>query len=310
MQIFAGHASLPRPFGPSAVGIGIFDGVHLGHQKLLGKVVELAQADKLTSVTYTFNPHPARVLAPALAPRLIETLEVRLERIAALGVNATVVEPFTRELAAVPAEVFARQILGKELAARHVVVGADFKFGHKQSGNVALLESIGREVGYAVHPVEIERAGGIVVSSTKVREFVWAGAVRGAHLLLGRPFAITGVVVRGAGRGNKLGFATANLETHSELVPAVGVYAARANEALGTHPAVVNVGYAPTFGENKLKIEAHLLDYQGGPLYGLALQLEFIDRLRDEKRFASVEDLVAQIGLDVAQARAVLAALP
>ncbi len=306
MRIVRGSDALPQGFGPSAVGIGVFDGVHRGHQKLLGKVLELARAEKLASVAYSFDPHPAQVLNPKLAPKLLESIDVRLSRLEALGLDTAVLEPFTRALSQTSAEDFVRQILVGRIRARHVVVGQDFKFGHKQGGNVALLEQLGSELGFTVHPVELLRLDGIAVTSTKVREFVWAGAMRGATLLLGRPYQLSGIVMRGAGRGHKLGFATANLSTHAELIPARGVYAARASGPFGNYPAVVNIGYAPTFGISELKIEAHLLDYTGDPLYGQPLAVDFIDRIRDEQRFSGPEELVRQIQADVERARELL----
>lgn len=310
MQIVHGSASIDRSQGPFAVGIGIFDGVHRGHQALFRKVLALAQHAGIASLAYTFDPHPARVLNPTLAPKLIEPLETRLERLENLGVGTTLVEPFTPELAALSAETFATEVLAGRLGARHIVVGADFTFGRGRSGNVSRLAEWGQQKGFGVHPVEILHVDGIPVSSSKIREFVWAGAMRGASLLLGRPFTLTGVVLRGAKRGHRIGFPTANVHTHNEILPAVGVYAGRGSGPFGTREAVINVGYAPTFGREALKIEAHLLDFVGGELYGAALVLDFVDRIRDEIRFDSVDGLKKQIHRDVEEARRVLGDTP
>jgi riboflavin kinase/FMN adenylyltransferase len=310
MQVVRGSAAVDRSEGPFAVGIGIFDGVHRGHQTLFRKVLALAEAAGLHSMAYTFDPHPARVLNPAKAPRLIEPLEQRITRLEALGIGTLIVEPFSRDFASISAETFASEVLASRIGAQHVVVGADFTFGRGRAGTVPVLAQWGQELGFGVHPVDIVQVGGLVASSTRVREYVWAGAVRGAALILGRPFAVFGVCVRGAQRGSAMGFGTANVLVSNELRPAVGVYAGRAAGVFGTRDAVINVGFAPTFGEGELKVEVHLLDYDGGQLYGTALSVDFVDRLRDELRFDGVEALKAQIAKDVADARRVLAATP
>ena len=310
MRVVRGSGGIERSQGPFAVGIGIFDGVHRGHQALLRRVIALADHDGIQSLAFTFDPHPAQVLSPDLAPKLIEPLEQRIARLDALGIGTTLVEPFTPELAAVGAESFAADVLAGRLAARHVVVGADFTFGRGRGGNVEKLTEWGAKLGFTVHPVHILEIDGIRVSSSKIREFVWAGAMRGAALLLGRPFALMGVVQRGATRGKQLGFGTANLKPQNELLPAIGVYAARASGTFGTRDAVVNVGYAPTFGGTELKVEAHLLDYDGGPLYGTPISIDLIDRLRDEMRFHDAEELKRQIQADVAEARRILGEIP
>jgi riboflavin kinase/FMN adenylyltransferase len=304
MRVIAGTDELGGgKLGPSAVGIGVFDGVHLGHRTLLKQVEDLAADAGLESVACTFNPHPARVLNPELAPRLIQPLEERLAEIAGLGLGATVVEPFTRELAAQSADQFVARTLVGALHARHVVVGADFTFGAGQRGNVESLQHLGRQHGFHVHPVEQVRVEGIVVSSTKIREFTRNGRVRGAAMLLGRPLTLTGVAQQGKQRGSKLGFPTANVQTRNELMPAPGVYVAAATGSFGKYGAVVNVGFNPTFGDTShLKLEAHLLGYGGGPLYGEVVAVAFLDRLRDERRFESVDDLREQIRKDVEEA--------
>ena len=306
MRIVRGSADVDKASGPFAVGIGIFDGVHRGHQALIRKVLMLGEAAGLPSLIYTFDPHPARVLNPALAPKLIEPLELRLGHFESLGIGTTLIEPFTTEFASLSAETFAGDILATRVGARHVVVGTEFTFGYRRSGTVDKLAQWGQELGFGVHPVDTLRQGGVTVSSTRIREYVWAGTVRGAALLLGRPFGVTGIVLRGAQRGTELGFPTANVHTHNDLLPAVGVYACRAHGAFGSFDAVVNLGYAPTFGGNELRIEAHLPDYHGGPLYGAAMAVDFVDRIRDEMRFADVNALKAQVQRDIAEARRLL----
>lgn len=308
MRIFAGYRDIGSKDDKAAVGIGIFDGVHRGHQALLKKVVELARADRLSALAYTFHPHPAQVLNPALAPKLIEPVQSRLRRFEALGIEEAVVEPFDRKFASMQADTFVVEVLVKTLHVRHVVVGAGFTFGTKQQGNVALLEHLGQEHGFKVHAIPHVRMAGIEVSSTKVREFITGGQMSGATLLLGRPFVLIGTVVEGARRGATLGFPTANLQAQNEAVPAKGVYAAVAHGAFGTRNAVVNVGYTPTFaGNTNIKIEAHLLDYSGPSFYHTVLSLELLDRLRDEQRFDGPDALRAQIARDIAQAQVIFA---
>lgn len=310
MRVVRGSANLDQAGGPYVVGIGIFDGVHLGHQALIRKVLALSSATGLSSLAYTLDPHPMQVLRPANAPKLIEPLGVRLAHLETLGIGTTVIEPFSTEFAARSAESFAHEILAERVGARHIVVGSQFTFGHQRGGNVQKLAEWGQEIGFGVHPVETLRINTITVSSSKIREYIWAGTMRGAALLLGRPFALSGVILRGAQRGTSLGFPTANLHTHFELIPSNGVYVGCTTGEAGSFAAVINVGYTPTFGGKELKIEAHLPDYHGGPLYGAAMTIEFIDRLRDEMRFSDIEALKAQIRRDIDQARHILAEAP
>jgi riboflavin kinase/FMN adenylyltransferase len=311
MRVVSGYRRLAANTAPSpsAIGIGIFDGVHQGHRALLRQVVDLASAEGLVPTAYTFDPHPATLFRPELAPQMIEPLAVRLERLAALGIACTVVEPFDRTFAATTADAYVETILDAALGARHVVVGRGFVFGHQQRGNVALLQAMGVKHGFKAHPVDHVRFEGIEVSSTKVRALVQAGQVAGAHVLLTRPFMLTGTVVSGDRRGgSQLGFPTANMRPDNVLLPALGVYAAQAEGQFGTQAAVVNVGYNPTFGEGtQLKIEAHLPDYAGPDFYDTTFRLHFIDRIRDEMRFDGLEALMAQIQADIGAARTILA---
>lgn len=307
MQILATSRTLQKPVGPFAVGIGIFDGVHLGHQALLSKVTELAKQDVITSLAYTFNPHPARVLVPDRAPKLLEPMENRLEGFAALGLEACMVERFDQEFADFPARYFVDFILVDKLRVKHVVIGEGFTFGAEGSGTTELLEQMGKQAGYETHVIEPVRHGGEIVSSTRIRSLIEQGDVAGAAELLGRPFALSGSTRRGVNRGAKLGFPTANLKPDNETLPGKGVYAARACGAFGDYGAVVNVGYTPTFGSDELKIEAHLLGFESRPLYGAVMSLELIDKLRDEQRFDGPEALVQQINQDIEKARQIMA---
>lgn len=253
----------------------------------------------------TFDPHPARVLAPTLAPPLILSLERRAELLGQAGVGVVVVEPFTRAFAAIEAEAFATGVLAGDLHAAHVVVGYDFSFGKGRRGDATLLESLGARNGFGVSVVRRVSVHGLTCSSTKVREFALEGRIEGAEVLLGRPFELTGEVVRGASRGRTIGFPTANLRPDAELVPKAGIYAARAHvlDDGSRWPCALSIGTNPTFVDGGVQVvEAHLLGFEGD-LYGRRVRLEFVQRLRDELRFDSVEALVAQIGDDVAKTR-------
>jgi riboflavin kinase/FMN adenylyltransferase len=287
-----------------AICLGNFDGVHLGHQALFA---EAARHGRL--VALTFQPHPGKVLQPQLAPRLIVSEVRKLELLEAQGVQAVIVQPFSAEYARTPPEEFEGSLLDG-VGARTVVVGYDFTYGSKRAGTVASLERAAGLRGAQVKTVPAVSLEGVVVSSSKIREYVLEGRVEAAARLLGRPFDLDGLVVPGAGRGRTIGFPTANIDTTNELRPPSGVYAVRAR-VLGEpevrwYGGAANIGVKPTFGEGEVTIEAHLLDY-AGDLYGQRLRVEFLERLRPEKRFASVSELSSQIGRDLEAARAALA---
>ncbi len=299
-------AIVGQKFPGGVYALGNFDGVHLGHQRLFDRARELARRLDSPWGVLTFEPHPAKVLAPELAPRLITNLEDKLALIRGFGPDATVVIPFDRDLAGLHPEQFVSRILVDALRAGGAVVGYDFTFGSGRKGGTQELEGLGARFGFRVEVVPAVTVGGMVVSSTKIRAFVLAGRVYAASLLLGRPFTLSGPVVHGDGRGASLGFPTANVEVRQELLPAAGVYACWCCVG-GEHlPAAVNVGRVPTFRTNgRITVEAHLLDFQGN-LYGRHVVLEFVRRLRSEKRFESSDALVAQIRADVARTRKVL----
>jgi riboflavin kinase/FMN adenylyltransferase len=314
MKVVHGRArllgELGRPLRAPAVAIGNFDGVHRGHQALLAASRERAQALAGEVVVLTFDPHPARFFAPQLAPPMITPLERRLELLAEAGAEVVVIEPFDAAFAALEAEQFVEDVLGRNLGARHLVVGYDFTFGRGRRGTTALLSELGTRLGIGVSVIPPVSAGGVVCSSTKIREFVLEGRVEGARLLLGRPFEVTGEVVHGAARGRALGIPTANLRPLGELLPRTGIYAARARRLGGdplVRPAAVSVGTNPTFAGTspEVTVEAHLLDFDGD-LYGARLALELEARLRDERRFTSVDELVREIHRDIARTREVV----
>lgn len=316
MEIFAGHQALFRPLASPAIALGNFDGVHRGHQALLAAAVRAAERLGGDSVVYTFDPHPAAVLAPASAPPLIIGRERKLELIAQAGISVCIIEPFTRELAALSADEFARTILVDIFGARHVVVGYDFSYGHQRGGNAQILRAFGQEHGFAVEIIERVSVDGVAASSTEVRELLRAGEVAGARAILGRWFDVDGTVVRGAGRGRTIGIPTANIAVGTTILPAGGVYAVRMTlldddgERRAVLDGVANLGTNPTFTSGQaLSLEVHVLDFCGD-LYDRRVRVEFIDRLRGEIRFAGVDALVAQIHTDIGNARHILASAP
>jgi riboflavin kinase / FMN adenylyltransferase len=299
---------LGRALRSPAVAVGNFDGVHLGHLALLEESLRITRASGGETVALTFDPHPARFFAPSLAPPMLTPLGRRIELLQEAGAQVVLVEPFTAEFAGMLAEDFVEKVLAKDIGARHVVVGADFSFGKDRRGNTGLLANAGRALGIGVSVVPQVTASGLVCSSTKIREFVLEGRVEGASLLLGRPFEIEGIVVRGAGRGRTLGVPTINLAHEGEILPRPGVYAGRARRIEGDptwFAAAISIGNNPAFtkpGDPELFIEAHLLDF-AGDLYDTRMRLAFVAHLREQRRYVNVDELVAAIQSDIAQTR-------
>ena len=302
----------PRPELPSGsiVTIGAYDGVHLGHQAVITEVRNRARAQDCASVVVTFDRHPAYVVRPDTAPLQLTDLEQKLELLEATGVDYTLVIHFDERRAAESADEFVTEVLVGMLRARCIVVGHDFHFGHGRTGNVALLSEMGRGFGFDVIGMHlVGTGGGGPVSSTRIRELLQAGAVRDAAVLLGRPHEVRGPVEPGDTRARTLGFPTANVAVPPEiLLPADGIYAGWFLRPSGsTLPAAISLGRRPTFypeGGARL-LEAYVLDFNGD-LYGEAARVRFADRIRDELRFDSAEDLVAQMHLDVDEVRRVL----
>jgi riboflavin kinase/FMN adenylyltransferase len=290
----------------SAVAVGNFDGVHRGHQALVAAAVARARETGGAAVVLTFDPHPARVLRPQAAPSALTTLAQKQELVSALGIDRLVALAFDSRLAALSPEAFAQEVLEGALGARHVVVGESFRFGHTRLGDARTLEALGGRHGFDVQVVPPVLHGGREISSSRVREALGAGDVREAEELLGRPYALDGNVVRGEGRGRKLGIPTANLGAEDQLLPARGVYAGRCRVSGGEwRPAVVNVGERPTFDGKGLVVEAHLIDF-AGELYDARVRLAFHARLRGEERFPSAQALVERIRADIRAARVLL----
>jgi riboflavin kinase/FMN adenylyltransferase len=287
----------------SVLAIGNFDGIHLGHQAILKQAVERAAETGAVATALTFEPSPLKVLRPESAPKRISTSEQRLEWFRAVGVESAVVLPFTVELSKLTPEEFVERILVEELQVRAVLVGENFRFGHKQAGSTALLRELGQKLGFEVIALAAVRAHGEVVSSTVIRREIAAGDVTQAGRLLGRPFVLTGEIVGGTGTGRKFTFPTLNLKPEQELLPAPGVYVTRTllvGEARSRR-SVTNVGVRPTFGGTALTVETHLLDY-AGDVAAKRIELRFWKRLRPEEKFSGPEELRAQIRRDIAAA--------
>jgi riboflavin kinase/FMN adenylyltransferase len=291
----------------SAVAVGNFDGLHLGHQALVGRAVGEARRLGGPSVVLTLDPHPARILDPRSAPCALMTLDQKAEALGLMGADRLAVLPFTHETARMSAQDFASQVLVRAVSARCVVVGESFRFGRGREGGARELEALGESLGFEVVALPPVLLGGEPVSSSRVREALAAGDLDTAHALLGRPFAIDGRVVRGDGRGRTLGVPTANLLPDNEALPGEGVYACWAClEGEGRFPAVVNIGRRPTFGgDNSVFVEAHLLGFEGDA-YERKLRLELQARIRAERRFRNATELVGQIRADVAMAAKLL----
>jgi riboflavin kinase / FMN adenylyltransferase len=283
-----------------ALALGNFDGVHLGHRALFRRAAEIGRPGALT-----FEPHPGKVLQPELAPRLITPLPRKLQLLEAAGLELTVVLPFTLAFARTPpwdfeALLFDRARLGA------VVVGGDYTYGAQRAGNVTTLAAAGLARSAVVRVVEPVTVEGVVASSSRIREYILEGRVGAARALLGRPFDLDGVVVKGDGRGQSIGWPTANVATHGELLPGSGVYAVRMRAQGAWRGGAANIGTKPTFGGSTVTVEVHVLDFSGD-LYGQEVRVEFLERLRPEQRFGSVSELSAQIQRDVETARVVLA---
>jgi len=306
MKIIKGVDKIARDMRDSIVTIGNFDGVHLAHQKIFKRVVIEASNESRKSVVITFDPHPKKVLHPERRPFfLITSLDEKLKLVADMGIDAVVLLKFSLELAKMTAAEFVKNILYDRLHIKKIFIGHDYSFGRGKEGNEEYLKSSGDRLGFEVEVINAIKADGIPVSSTKTRDAILDGNVKLAARLLGRPYNLGGAVIKGYQRGADIGFPTVNIEPEKALIPCRGVYAVIAEIEGRSRPSVVNIGFNPTFGNDKLSVEAHVLDFRGN-ISGESLNLLFIDRIRDERKFEGAERLAEQIKKDISQAKEIL----
>jgi riboflavin kinase/FMN adenylyltransferase len=310
MHRWQGLDDVPEGWGPCVVTIGVFDGVHRGHQRIVGQVTEEAAELGLPVVVVTFDPHPVEVVRPGSHPPLLCTPRRRAELLAGLGVDAVWMLPFTAEFSRLGPDEFVRAVLVDRLHAARVIGGENFRFGHRAAGDVALLAELGEKYDFTAEGVPLLAVDGVLISSSEIRERLAAGDVAGAARDLGRPHRVEGVVVRGQQRGRTLGFPTANLETLPyTAIPADSIYAGwlASLEVGGAEaerwPAAISVGTNPTFGDQERSVEAYALDRADLDLYGVHVAVEFLARLRGMERFDSAEELIAQMHRDADDAR-------
>lgn len=288
---------------PTVLTLGVFDGLHLGHQAIMAKVVERAAAIGAMATAVTFDPHPRAVLHPESAPPLLQTLDQRLANFKVLGIEQVIVVKFTRQFASQPAEDFLRDVVHDRLHAREVYLGKGFAFGKGRSGNIELLRNMSAELGFTADEVHEVQIRGMRVSSSRIRELLAEGRVNLARRMLGRPYGVEGVVVQGDRRGHTVGFPTANLKARNRVIPKFGVYATATLIGGKWRRSITNIGVRPTFGNDvEASVETYVLDFEGD-LYGNALRVRFLHRIRDERKFSGIEELKAQIIRDTGRAR-------
>jgi riboflavin kinase/FMN adenylyltransferase len=309
MKVFDHLDQIKEPFKRAVITIGNFDGVHIGHQALFHEVIEKAEAIDGTSVAMTFEPHPIRVLKQNNHPPLITLYEQKAELIERTGIDVLICIPFTLEFAALSAEQFIRDLLMQKIGMQAIVVGEDYRFGKNREGNIEMLRSYAPIYGFEVIVagwVKSARAIEDRISSTRIRELITDGLMEQAEKMLGRSYQIRGRVVTGRDRGGKLlGIPTANINLSDELCPKTGIYAVTVEFNGKKHKGVANIGYSPTFEDHQFTVEVHILDFNDN-IYGKKIRVNFIKRIRDEKKFSSISELIDQIKLDIAAGREIL----
>jgi len=309
MDIIEDIAKIDHPYKNAVITIGNFDGVHIGHQALFHQVIEKARALQGTSIVMTFEPHPIRVLKQNNHPPLITLYEQKAELIAKTGIDILICIPFTREFASIPAKEFVEEILVKRIGMKAVIVGEDYTFGKNREGNLDLLKAYGKRIGFeviVVKKIQTSNNSEGKISSTGIRELISEGRVAEAQKLLGRHYQIRGTVMKGRDRGGRLlGFPTANINLYDELSPKTGVYAVAIECKGSKYNGVANIGYSPTFDDSIFTVEAHILDFNDD-IYGQKIRVNFIKRLRDEKKFLNISELSDQIKKDINKARNIL----
>ena len=305
MDIIIGIEHIRRKFRNPVLTLGNFDGVHLGHQKIFKELKEEARKMDGESIIFTFDPHPLQILAPQRCPPFITPFKKKLMLVERSGIDVIIVAAFDLDLANITPEAFVKQILVDKIGAKKILVGYNYYFGKDRKGNVEMLIGFGKKFGFEVKVIEAVKVNDTTVSSSKIRELIQGGQMGQAAQLLGRNYLLIGKVIWGADRGKGLGFPTANLEILNGLYPKTGVYAVEVIMGTKTYPGVANVGYNPTFGENPLSVEVHILDFSRD-IHGEEIQVVFFERIRDEKAFENPDSLARQIRKDVTEARKIL----
>ena len=306
MDVIRGSENIPAGLQGAVVTIGNFDGVHLGHQYIFRHLIAEAHRERRPAVVISFDPHPKMVLHPERRPfYLITSPEEKIRHLSNLGIDALILIPFSLDYARTTAEEFILGFLWERLRIRKILIGQDYTFGRGKEGNKAFLTASGDRLGFEVKVLSAFKVGETAISSTRIRNALLAGEVRYAASLLGRPYNLAGEVVSGSHRGVSLGFPTANIRPDKELVPPNGVYAVQVILEGNRHRGALNIGFNPTFADQKLSIEVHIFDFNEN-IYGKHLDVLFIERLREEIRFASPGELIAQIDRDIARVREIL----
>jgi len=305
MRIIRGTKNITGPIPYPVMAIGNFDGVHVGHQTLFRKAAELALAREGTSIAFTFEPHPLKIIAPEKVPPLLTHFHKKMELIESCGINLVICADFTRQFADQQPRDFSKNILFEKIGVKEIVVGFDYAFGRGREGTIPYLKKMGEEFGFQVHVVEPFKLNGHTVSSSHVRELIESGQVEMASQFLGRDYSITGPVISGYKTGQAIGFPTANIDTSKVQIPGTGVYAVRVVYENKSYDAVANIGFNPTFHRDRLSVEVHIFDFNQ-IIYRKEIEVQFVARIRSEIEFKSADDLVVQISQDIENTRKIL----
>lgn len=309
MILITDLSKINKKFDGSIITLGNFDGLHLGHQELIRKIILRAEETGGLSMVVTFRPHPLKILAPEKCPPLISIYEEKIELLEKLGIDVLVKIPFTLDFSAMGPRDFVKDILVDLLGAKEIFVGYNYRFGKGRKGNIQMLRDLGSELGFIVREVEQVSLNGEVISSTRIRQLLINGEVEHAARLLGRPYALCGIVVKGDGRGRGLGFPTANIVSRHSIIPSNGVYAVRLFVRDKYYNGIVNIGLRPTFDAKSMAIEVHIFDFDED-IYGEELTVYFANKIREEKKFQNAEALIRQINADITNAKEILLLQP
>jgi len=309
MILITDLTKINKKFDSSIITLGNFDGLHLGHQELIRKIILRAEETGGLSMVVTFRPHPLKILAPEKCPPLISIYEEKIQLLEKLGIDVLVKIPFTLDFSAMEPRDFVKNILVDLLGAKEIFVGYNYRFGKGRKGNIRMLRDLGKELGFIVREIEQVSLNGEVISSTRIRQLLINGEVEYAAKLLGRPYTLCGIVVKGDGRGRGLGFPTANLASRHAIIPSNGVYAVRLFVRDNYYNGIVNIGMRPTFDAKSLAIEVHIFDFDED-IYGEEMTVYFAGKIREERKFSSAEALIGQITKDISAAKTILAKNP